>query len=67
MKKFRVIVSRRDRFSVLVEAENEEQAKIIAQSDSNKLNYEIIDYGHMEAEQDQEKANHEADTINKGE
>jgi len=42
MKKFRVIVSRRDRFSVLVEAENEEQAKIIAQSDSNKLNYEEL-------------------------
>ena len=42
MKKFKVIVSRRDRFSVLVEAENEEQAKIIAQSDSNKLNYEEL-------------------------
>ena len=42
MKKFKVIVSRRDRFSVLVEAENEEQAKIIAQSDSNKLNYKNL-------------------------
>ena len=42
MRKFRVIVSRRNRFSVLVEAENEEQAKIIAQSDSNKLNYEEL-------------------------
>jgi hypothetical protein len=42
MRKFRVIVSRRERFSVLVEAENEEQAKIIAQSDSNKLNYKNL-------------------------
>ena len=39
MKKFKVIVSRRDRFSVLVEAEDEEQAKEIAQSDSDKLDY----------------------------
>ena len=42
MKKFRVIVSRRDRFSVLVEAEDEEQAKEIAQSDSDKLDYEEL-------------------------
>jgi hypothetical protein len=42
MRKFKVIVSRRDRFSVLVEAEDEEQAKEIAQSDSNKLNYEEL-------------------------
>ena len=42
MKKFKVIVSRRDRFSVLVEAEDEEQAKEIAQSDSDKLDYEEL-------------------------
>ena len=42
MRKFRVIVSRRDRFSVLVEAEDEEQAKEIAQSDSDKLDYEEL-------------------------
>ena len=42
MKKFIVIVSRRDRFSVLVEAEDEEQAKEIAQSDSDKLDYEEL-------------------------
>ena len=42
MKKFKVIVSRRDRFSVLVEAEDEEQAKEIAQSDSDKLEYEEL-------------------------
>ena len=42
MKKFKVIVSRRDSFSVLVEAEDEEQAKEIAQSDSDKLDYEEL-------------------------
>ena len=42
MKKFKVIVSRRDRFSGLVEAEDEEQAKEIAQSDSDKLDYEEL-------------------------
>ena len=39
---------------------------VIPKEFHDKLNYEIIDYDHMEAEQDQEKANHEADTINKG-
>ena len=36
MKKFKVIVSTRDRWSVLVEAENEEQAKDIAQDGFDK-------------------------------
>ena len=40
---------------------------VIPKEFHDKLNYEIIDYDHIEAEQDQEKANHEADTINKGE
>ena len=40
---------------------------VIPKEFHDKLNYEIIDYDHIEAEQDQEKENHEADTINKGE
>ena len=44
MKKFKVIVSTRDRWSVLVEAENEEQAKDIAQDgfDKDELDYEEL-------------------------
>ena len=44
MKTFKVIVSRRDRWSVLVKAENEEQAKDIAQDgfDKDKLDYEEL-------------------------
>ena len=40
---------------------------VIPKEFHDKLNYEVIDYDHISAEQDQEKANHEADTINKGE
>ena len=40
---------------------------VIPKKFHDKLNYEVIDYDHISAEQDQEKANHEADTINKGE
>jgi len=39
---------------------------VIPKEFHDKLNYEVIDYDHI-SEQDQEKANHEADTINKGE
>ena len=44
MKKFKVFVSRRDSWSVLVEAENEEQAKDIAQDgfDKDELDYEEL-------------------------
>lgn len=44
IKKFKVFVSRRDRWSVLVEAENEEQAKDIAQDgfDKDELDYEEL-------------------------
>ena len=44
MATFKVIVSKRDRWSVLVEAENEEQAKDIAQDgfDKDELDYEEL-------------------------
>ena len=44
MATFKVIVSTRDRWSVLVEAENEEQAKDIAQDgfDKDELDYEEL-------------------------
>ena len=44
MATFKVIVSRRDSWSVLVEAENEEQAKNIAQDgfDKDELDYEEL-------------------------
>ena len=44
MATFKVIVSRRDSWSVLVEAENEEQAKDIAQDgfDKDELDYEEL-------------------------
>ena len=44
MKKFKVFVSRRDSWSVLVEAENEEQAKDIAKEgfDKDELDYEEL-------------------------
>ena len=44
MTAFKVIVSKRDRWSVLVEAENEEQAKDIAQDgfDKDELDYEEL-------------------------
>ena len=44
MATFKVIVSRRDSWSVLVEAENEEQAKDIAKEgfDKDELDYEEL-------------------------
>ena len=44
IKKFKVFVSRRDSWSVLVEAENEEQAKDIAKEgfDKDELDYEEL-------------------------
>ena len=44
MATFKVIVSKRDSWSVLVEAENEEQAKDIAQDgfDKDELDYEEL-------------------------
>ena len=44
MATFKVIVSKRDRWSVLVEAENEELAKDIAQDgfDKDELDYEEL-------------------------
>ena len=44
MATFKVIVSKRDRWSVLVEAANEEQAKDIAQDgfDKDELDYEEL-------------------------
>ena len=44
MATFKVIVSKRDRWSVLVEAENEEHAKDIAQDgfDKDELDYEEL-------------------------
>ena len=44
MATIKVIVSKRDRWSVLVEAENEEQAKDIAQDgfDKDELDYEEL-------------------------
>ena len=46
MKTFEVIVSKRVRLKTTVKAEDEEQAKAIAQSDKNNLDYEDITHDY---------------------
>ena len=46
MKTFEVIVSKRVRLKTTVKAEDEAQAKAIAQSDKNNLDYEDITHDY---------------------